>query len=116
MRAIDGDRGPGFFAAIRPAHDDAFDPSRSPEAEVQPKIVLGIVAAAAANFLALFAVGGDDPHQGPDGAAVRLRADELHRHPMSFARLIQPQEIGRVVQVVELGLELGVVERGRGGV
>ena len=83
---------------------------------MQPQVVLRIVAAAAADFLPLLAVGGDEAHQRADGVAVRLRAHELQRHPMALAGLIEAEEIGRVVQVVDDDVDVAVVvEVGKGG-
>src|SRR5512145_1742917 len=112
---MDGEIAPRFFPAVRPADLEASDRSSCTEPEQHTQIVLGIVAAPAADLLPLHAVGRHQPEPGANGTAVRLCSDEFHTNPSPLADVIQPEEIREIVDVVDDDVEVAiVVEVGEG--
>ena len=109
MYAIGLQPGPGLLEAIRPTHDNAVDGVRASQPEMEAQVVLRIVAAAAADFLTLLAVGRDEAHQRTDCAPVGLGADKLQRHPVPLAGLIEAEQIRCVVQIVDDDVDVAVV-------
>src|SRR5690242_13603487 len=66
----------------RPIDRDALDPVATPEAEVQPPIVLTRESRSAIDHTALGEIARFDDHLGTDGAVVAPGANELEADPV----------------------------------
>ncbi len=97
--------------AVGPADLDACEVSFEAEAEVEAKIVGGVVAGAASDLV--------DPEplrrfQGcarSDGIAVRIGADEVQAKPVVVILGEVDQEHGSIAEVVDDGFETAIIEK-----
>src|SRR5262245_29653398 len=100
---------PHFLVAVRPADLHTTDPRRLPETCFDAKIILRVVAAAAAHLAHQRRRADDDADAGADGGAVRGGADELELGPRRRWARVETVEIRRFVYVVDRNVDVAVV-------
>src|SRR5579864_5165113 len=91
---VAGDVLQGFESAVGPTDFYGFHFGGGAQAEMEAKVVLGEVAAAAADFAELLNATGVNGDARPDGGAIAFCADQLEEHTV-VPRAIGVEENGR---------------------
>ena len=76
---------------------------------MEPQVVAGVVAAAAANFVGEIAGFGVENDAGSYGVAVGFGADQVDSEPMVVVLRLVYEEIWQVAEVIYDGFETAVV-------
>src|SRR5262249_51338314 len=95
--------------AARPSHFNRLRFRRLAESEMGAQVVLGIVAAAAANLINLCPAVSDtlDPRAGR--RSIRFHPDQLDRYPVVIRRRIRPQQNRKIVDWIDHHVKVAVI-------
>src|SRR5207302_2396605 len=92
-----------------PCYREIVDFVRFAESEVQPQIILRVVARTAHHLVALAASTARDSHARANGRAIRPRSHTLDYHPVIPVTTVVPEKGGRPVQIVDYYVHVTVV-------
>src|SRR5262249_7628065 len=82
---------------------------RLPNSEMDAKIVLRDVAAAAADFVHLPVTGRRAINPRPDTRTIRFHPDGLHLHPVRLHRLMAAKKLWHIVDAVDEHIDIAII-------
>ena len=97
--------------ARRPADFDAVNLRSGRQAEVNPQVALGKIAAAATNISGLSHPAGRELDPGTESKPVALCARQLKTHPMISRDAAIAKDQWRAINVFDYYIKLAIIEK-----